>query len=261
MNLTSLNGAVFFDLDGTLLNNQSKIDPEIITAIATLKNNNILPVICTGRSPLEIKYTQQKTKIDTAITLNGSLVINDSNVLYQRIMPSNLCESLIKATEKYSESLTMFSKDKKASTFSNTKEIIESHKEISEPLPEANPNFYKENIVNMMVIYSADSPEKYQKDFSDNIKFYKTGLYSIDCVMKEESKKNGIKHLLEYLNQIDIPTYAFGDGPNDIEMLDYVDHSVVMGNAHEDIFEHGEYITTKNIDHGIINGLKHFNLI
>lgn len=261
MNLSDLNGVVFFDLDGTLLNNQSKLDSDVIEAIQALKNNNILPVICTGRSPHEIEYTKKMTDISTTITLNGSLVMDNTNVIYQRVIPTDLCESVINFANSYSESLVMFNKDKKASTIADSREIIESHKGIAEEVPAADPDFYKNNIVNMIVVYTTDAADKYQNKFSDLMKFYKTGLYSIDCVMKEESKKNGIKELIKQLNLTDVPTFAFGDGPNDIEMLDYVDHSIVMGNARKDIFEHGEFITTKNIDHGIVNGLKHFNLI
>ena len=34
--------------------------------------------------------------------------------------------------------------------------------------------------------------------------------------------------------------YAFGDGLNDIEMLQYVGHGVAMGNAPEEVTESGK---------------------
>jgi HAD superfamily hydrolase (TIGR01484 family) len=46
---------VFFDLDGTLLDTQSKISKENQQAIQALRQNNILPLIASGRSPQEIK--------------------------------------------------------------------------------------------------------------------------------------------------------------------------------------------------------------
>ena len=80
-------------------------------------------------------------------------------------------------------------------------------------------------------------------------------------ISKGNSKAEGIKRFLEYLNQEDAETYAFGDGPNDIEMLQAVTHPVAMGNAIPVPKELGEFITTNNTDNGIINGLKHYGLI
>ena len=75
------------------------------------------------------------------------------------------------------------------------------------------------------------------------------------------SKATGIKTLIEKANLKGIPTYAFGDGNNDIPMLDYVDHPIVMGNGLDNVKEHAEFVTTDNTNHGIVKGLKHFNLI
>ncbi|MGR3742210.1 Cof-type HAD-IIB family hydrolase [Companilactobacillus sp. DQM5] len=261
MNTSNIKGVVFFDLDGTLLNDKSKIEPEVAEATEKLKKNNILPVICTGRSPHEIIHTQEMTNIDTVITLNGSLVKNNSEIIYQRIIPTDLCKNVIEMADSFEEAVAMYNNQTIRRTNLDTNAIIQTHKFIAEPIPEVDSTFYQDNDINMMVIYSIDKENEYNVKFSSSLKFYKTGTFSIDCVMKEESKKNGIINLLKNLNLTNVPTYAFGDGPNDIEMLNYVDHSVVMGNARKDIFQYGEYITTKNTNHGIVNGLKHYNLI
>ena len=44
----------FFDLDGTLLNDQSTLDQEVIEKIKELKENQVLPIICTVRTNCEI---------------------------------------------------------------------------------------------------------------------------------------------------------------------------------------------------------------
>lgn len=261
MNLDNLQGVVFFDLDGTLLDDQSKITDEVAAATEQLKVNNILPVICTGRSPHEIIHAQEMTNIDTVITLNGSLVKNNDEIIYQRVIPTSLCEQVIKKASEQGDGVSMYNNQTIRTTDATNKEMLQTHTDIVEPIPTEDAEFYKNNDVNMLVLYTLADGTQYNATFGNDLKFYKTGLFSLDCVMKEESKRNGIIHLLEALKLKDIPTYAFGDGPNDVEMLDYVDHAVVMGNAREDIFEHAEFITTKNTDSGIFNGLKHYKLI
>ena len=55
--------------------------------------------------------------------------------------------------------------------------------------------------------------------------------------------------------------YAFGDSINDMEMLQYVPHSVGMGNAVPEVLEVVEYVTTDVTEDGIANALKHYHLI
>ncbi|MCZ3011402.1 HAD hydrolase family protein, partial [Acinetobacter baumannii] len=58
-----------------------------------------------------------------------------------------------------------------------------------------------------------------------------------------------------------VPTYAFGDGPNDLEMFQVADYSVAMGNGIAALKERASFISASNIDGGIVKGLDYFNLI
>ena len=54
---------------------------------------------------------------------------------------------------------------------------------------------------------------------------------------------------------------AFGDGGNDIDMLEYAGIGVAMGNAGETAKVAADYVTTAVDDDGIYNALKHFEVI
>lgn len=55
--------------------------------------------------------------------------------------------------------------------------------------------------------------------------------------------------------------YVIGDSMNDLPMLDYVQHSILMGNGTPSLRSHVEYVTTDILDDGIENALVHYNLI
>ena len=56
-------------------------------------------------------------------------------------------------------------------------------------------------------------------------------------------------------------TIAFGDGGNDADMLAFAGIGVAMGNATEPAKAAADYITD-DVDHdGIMNALKHFNVL
>jgi len=56
-------------------------------------------------------------------------------------------------------------------------------------------------------------------------------------------------------------TMAFGDGGNDSSMIRKAGIGVAMGNALESLKQEADYITTSVDEDGILNALRHFNLI
>ena len=54
---------------------------------------------------------------------------------------------------------------------------------------------------------------------------------------------------------------AFGDGGNDVPMLSHVGLGVAMGNASPEVQAAANYVTTSVDEDGIMNALKHFNIL
>ena len=69
------------------------------------------------------------------------------------------------------------------------------------------------------------------------------------------SKRSGIDHLLEYYGIPLDQTMAFGDGGNDIQMLEHVHLGVAMGNAVDSAKQAADYVTDPVDDDGISNAL------
>ena len=90
---------------------------------------------------------------------------------------------------------------------------------------------------------------------------YHSKIDVIELVPKGYNKAVGIEKMLEYLGIDRKNTYAFGDSNNDIEMLDYVEYGVAMGNAYPEILERAKYSTKSIYEDGIYYGLKEFGLL
>ncbi|MQS76448.1 Cof-type HAD-IIB family hydrolase [Companilactobacillus halodurans] len=252
-------GTVFFDLDGTLLNNDSQVDDSVAKAVHQLKANNYLPVISTGRSPIEIDAATKTTGIDTYITLNGAFVQSQGNVIYQNNIKPTLIKAVINQAKEFGDSISMHSPTE--SFLSEASDFVKDfYQAVNIELPKVDPTFYQKKDVQMVVVVSSGDAKRYQEKFPE-LKFYKTGPYSIDTIDKGVSKMNGIKHLIKGLHLEDKPVYAFGDGPNDLPMIESADYSIAMGNGIESVKNAATYVTTENVNGGIVKGLKHFNLI
>lgn len=254
-------GIAFFDLDHTLYNEQTRVDSEVADAMHQLKNNNVLPVISTGRNLFEIPNTMRKTGIDTVVSANGSYVIFEGQPVYKALLDQQVVKDFVEFAKSNNEATTVMNSTGARINFIN--DIVRSNYNfINSRMPNLGvDDFIEKQEVVMMLINTKGPDEKYVNRFKDALTFFRNTPFSMDIVHKGSSKKKGIQELIANAKLQGIPTYAFGDGNNDIPMLDFVDHPVVMENGLPQVKEYAEFITSKNTDHGIVNGLKHFQLL
>lgn len=251
----------FFDLDGTLLNDQSTLDQEVIETIQELKENQVLPIICTGRTNCEITEIQKEAKIDSAITLNGQRIEIEGEVIYQHHFPKEEVQRFVAFAKEHQDEVGFYTADE--IYLSGVNQAVEDCFEIlHSPMPEVNANFPEEKEISMMLIFRDEDPvdDEYRNTFPE-FEFYRNGLKAMDIVARGQSKGTAIQIAKKALDLRDIPTFGFGDGTNDFSMFAQVDYPVAMGNAVEALKEQAIYITKKNTEGGIRHALKHFHLI
>ena len=85
--------------------------------------------------------------------------------------------------------------------------------------------------------------------------------YSGELTLEINSKATGIEKMLEYLGREREDVIAFGDGANDLEMMEFANVSVAMGNANERVKKRADLVTTDILDDGIKNALERLSLI
>ena len=54
---------------------------------------------------------------------------------------------------------------------------------------------------------------------------------------------------------------AFGDGNNDLEMIEHAKIGICMGNGTEELKKAASYVTKSNQEEGIYDACRHFKLI
>lgn len=129
--------------------------------------------------------------------------------------------------------------------------------------------------INKIHYYEADilydgkkCPITYSKiveDLGDKYKCVSLSLSKLfgggEICEKEISKKSGMEVILDYFDVNKEDVYAIGDDYNDIEMLQYANTSISMGNAPDEVKKLCDYVT-KDIDNdGFYYAMKHFELI
>ncbi|WP_392552417.1 Cof-type HAD-IIB family hydrolase [Orbus wheelerorum] len=251
---------VFFDLDGTLLTSDVTVAKSTIEAINILHKNNIMPVIATGRTICEVQHIMKQAKIDSIVAMNGQ------SVFYQgeHIFSNNIDISVIDKVMAYSKTKTniplSFYSDKIMRISELSDPAIKFYQYLKQSVPPVDQDIYRNEPIQMLLLLCEEGEEQYIKLFPE-LSFIRNTPYCVDVFNHGGSKAFGIKKLLENKKFSDVPTYAFGDGLNDIEMFELVDHPIAMGNCVEQLKKLAEFITDDNNNDGIAKGLNKFGLI
>ncbi len=250
----------FFDLDGTLLNAETQLDEDVIDAMHQLQKNDVLPVISSGRNLFEARNIMAQTGIDSLVGANGSYVMLHGDPIFTAEIDHRVISQFEAFVRTQNEAFIVLN-DKDARSNRVTEATKQAYRFVNSPVPIVNPIYWQLNPIYMMIIMTDHDDDRYIKSFANDLTFYRNTPYSMDIVVKNGSKKAGMTQLLSRPEFKDVPTYAFGDGNNDISMLELVDHPIAMGNALDHVKPYAEFVTSANVDHGIVNGLKHFDLL
>lgn len=252
---------MFFDLDGTLLNDHSEIDEESIAVLEQLKENGSVPFIATGRSHIQVDHVLEQTVIDSFISLNGQYIQCEGEDIYKGIFDKKVLGRIKHKVDEKNMSVSFYSTE----AFKVTERdpvMMRAYEFIHTQIPDVEPEYYTEKDILMALLFTEN--KELDQEFIDEfpeLSFYRNSPYSIDTILKENSKAVGIDRVIEAKEWQDVPIFAFGDGPNDIEMLKRADYSVAMENGTEEIKNVADIVVKSNIEGGIAEGLTHFGLI
>ncbi|MGG5332756.1 Cof-type HAD-IIB family hydrolase [Enterococcus sp. AZ163] len=257
-----IKGIVFFDLDGTLLDKRSHLNTANREALFKLTENGYLPVVVTGRAPWEIRELTAGGDIHSYIGLNGQIVFNQK-IVYQSTIEKEIIEEVVLLSNRLNHPLAFYGKETSKITAID-EAAVRLYQLDNAALPEIMPTFYRKEDILMLYLFSKDEEKDqlYQTLFGNYLTIIRDTPFSVAMTAIGNSKKTGIKNLMNSLSlKENVPTYAFGDGNNDLPMFEAVDYRIAMGNGTDKIKKAADFVTKSNEDGGIIHGLHHLNLI
>ena len=253
--------AAFFDVDGTVYSHESKCVPEsTIEALKALRKKGIKTFLATGRHFSEIdEFPVGKIPFDGYVMLTGQLCTDGKrNVIFGNAIDGADAEYLLNEFKKKEMPVMLVEKDKLYINLVN-EIVINGQAEISSPIPEVME--YKGDPVYQIICYGGKELEMELIPKLPNCKITRWCPFGIDVISKTGGKVTGIKKMLEVHGIGQEEVIAFGDGENDIEMLQFAGIGVAMGNAEAEVKAVADYVTTDIDDDGILNALKHFEIL
>ena len=256
--------AIFFDIDGTLidcLRGLTDITPRVKKCIRKLQNEGNYIFIATGRPYAFISKELLQFGFDGFVLANGAIVIVKDELIYKKEIKENYIKKLIDNFEKFNIEYILqgekysYMKSEFKELYSYYDSFSISRKYIRTEYNIKNIDIYKMEMLcdNKEAVDYCLALQDDKFDCNHNISSNIFEIYS-----SKETKASGIMRALEYLNISVENSYAFGDGKNDIEMLESVGCGIAMGNASEYVKSHAKEVTCEVINDGIAVGIEKF---
>lgn len=249
--------ALFFDIDGTLLTDGTKILPASAElALKKAREAGHMVFINTGRSRILMQELEGKVEVDGYLCGCGTLIEVHGKKLMHHVLSEKTRRKILDNILKYDldgilEGPGGIYVQKGQSRMPGVQRI-------------------KDLFLGSGVVFEADWTEKtlvfdkfcvlkddqsdmdgFMKSLETEIAFIDRGHNLYECVPVGFDKATAMEFILDYFQIPWEESYAFGDSANDLAMIKYACHSVIMEEHAPELEPYAELITKKVEDDGI----------
>lgn len=259
--------AVFFDIDGTIWDYENVIPESTTRGIRKLRENGHLAFLCSGRSRAFIIGDHLfAIGFDGIVAGCGTHIEGkDGEMLFSHTLTTDEVKAAVDVVRRHNmptilegpEHLYMDREEFLKDPYG--RKVMEIMGEKMIEIKDAE-NQWVVNKFSSSLPYSTTWREAIE-ELSDRYTPLVHGEQAAEFVPKGFSKATGIAKVCELFDVDRADTFCFGDGVNDIEMLEFVGTGVAMGNAVAEAKEAADFVTADLKEDGLYKGLEHFGLI
>jgi len=248
-------------MDGTLLNSNHKVSDRFFELFHELQSRGIQFVAASGRQYHSMVSKLEHVKDDVLfIAENGALIKARENEISSTPLHPILVTDLINQTQNIANARVMLCGkytsyfDSDSSKFLSEMAEYYSNYEIIDNFHSVNEEIVK------IAVYHNISSEDYLypqiQHLNDKVLAKISGQHWMDINDVNAHKGNALKKVMTSQGIKPNEVLVFGDYFNDLEMLELVEYSIAMANAHPSIKKAANYQTTSNDDFGVENILE-----
>lgn len=273
---------IFLDVDGTLVNFQSRIPDSTVTALKEAQKNGHKVIIATGRQKSQIyPWLLERVKFDGILACSGAYLEYRGREIFESVCSPDKLSFVIDFFHKHNIFYFLQTKNALYTESSDLMKIRDFMIERGNP-PELIDSVIGGAVttnepkaltcVEKLAYYNSPFGIKETGDILGD--YFKVVTYSLgkapDCKWEMFhgeinfdgiSKATGIKKFMEIIDAPLSDTIAVGDSGNDLEMIRFANVGVAMGNSSDDVKNAADLITTDIDDNGIYNAFVKLRLI
>lgn len=258
---------IAFDLDGTLLDKDHQLHVKTLEAVEAVRKKGIKTLVATGRMYISAKpYIDKLEMTDPVITYNGALVMNpvENKEIYHSPIPFSIAEKISKKVEKCNYYLQAFLDD--TLYVSEKNDYTEKYEHIAGVVAQTVGSlnkFMNKGPTKMLIIEEDEDIQEEIRNFlfsnfADDVEISGSYPSFIEITKKGISKAEPLKRLADKYNLKREEIMVFGDGLNDLTMVEWAGKGIAMENAHPKLRESADDIAESHKELGVAKYLKQY---
>ncbi|UMB53374.1 Cof-type HAD-IIB family hydrolase [Lutibacter sp. A64] len=249
---------VVTDMDGTLLNSESKISDHFLGLYKQLKKNNIKFIAASGRQYFSIVDRFDKSIQDeiTIIAENGAFAMRGNKELFTLELPTAYISKSIEILRKVKNAQIVLCGKKAAYIETENEAFISMFKNyyseytlVDDLTKVTDDTFFK------IAAFHFECSETYiypsVKQLENELQVIVSGKNWLDISHNNANKGYALNIFQKELNIAKEETMVFGDYNNDLKMLELADFSYAMENAHQNVKNIANFLTKTNDESGV----------
>lgn len=262
---------IALDLDGTLTNSEKNITPRTFAALMKAQREGVRLVLASGRPTFGIAALANQLQLADyggyVLSYNGGRIIDwcEKTVIFSQVVDPKLVPILYDFAEKAQLPIVTYLPEAILASKNEGVYLAEEARINRMPVVVAQ-NFVEE----AMQIASGSTkflipgePElliqlesEMKAALSEQMEVFRSAPFFLELPPKGIDKAQSLQRLLTHLGLERESLMAFGDGFNDLSMIQFAGQGVAMANAVEEVKSIADFVTTSNEEDGIAHALE-----
>ncbi len=256
------------DLDGTLLGKNHKVPRKTRRLLRKLIKEGHYFSVATGRMfHAANEFAKNIHEEAFVIASNGSIAANKEGIFHHVKTDNDALTKIYEICQAEKVRAFFFSTDtvfyigEVPSHFKqeDDKERVQAVKHVSVNERDVFERFVDE-MVNGLIVEEQDFSRiqelRTELEVLPNVHFLSSHMNNIEILPEQIDKAVAVRNLAERLSVKQENVIAFGDGENDLGMIEFAGIGVAMGNANNELKEKADFVTETNEREGIYKFLK-----
>ena len=204
---------------------------------------------------------RKQLKIENYISFNGQYCVAKNEEIFLNPLDVDELKKIVVRAEKVNIPVGFMSIHYTKTNVSGHKYVKESFETVDHVYPIfEQPYLFQEPIFQGQLFCTKDQEESFLQQ-NEFFRFVRWHPYGVDIIPPNGSKLEGIKKMAAFYHVNMEHVIAFGDGLNDMEMIQNVGFGICMGNGKEELKKVAEFVTTDCNSDGIEKGLKYLGIL
>jgi cof-like hydrolase len=263
---------IALDLDGTLTNSEKIITLRTFDALMKAQREGVRLVLASGRPTFGIAALANQLQLADyggyVLSYNGGRIIDwcKKTVIFSQVVDQKLVPILYDFAEKAQLPIVTYLPDAILASKNEGEYLAEEARINGMPVVVAQ-NFVEEAMQiagGSTKFLIPGEPElliqlesEMKAALSEQMEVFRSAPFFLELPPKGIDKAQSLQRLLTHLGLERESLMAFGDGFNDLSMIQFAGQGVAMANAVEEVKSIADFVTTSNEEDGIAHALEH----